>query len=1101
MLDQLGNDMMNPQRPTRWYCLLAVALIALTTGVEAQTDLTPCLTAVQNSDISYDNRLSKDEYVLLLNELTQNEYRFTSYDELPDALLMNFEIYQESGRESGAVIDIRGAALGGNATRRQKRIVETLCETTPMAIAAVSWTSNSTAPSNSTTGNATDSVVTVYTYPYPIETSSTLESQNMTSANVTVNTTGEVSTSNHSSAFSLVSNVTGNVTRTEAIAQHETQNTSTAQNNFTAQNTTNFTASSDAPSNETQRSFAPTTAPSIIETSKPSAFSTSPTVAPSAVNVTSPAAGVTNTSASPYEINSTSPENGSNDTETYFYSFSPTFTPSTDAAAPNSTWIPASNSTNAANETETSSETAPSPSPSPSDDPLSVCKKVMRFSDVDADGMLNKMEYVWFLNDNWDNLYPGVDFQDLPQSLKDNFNGFAMDGVIDIAVLNSEDPMSEDQEEFLDGICSSTEAVISSAGGENAGEEASMATFEYCLEFVTAVDENGDSWIEAPEYTSLINELSKGSFGGGGSFEDLPSVLQESFNDLSISAAIDLGGALPGTNLSSSQQEIIENFCVETSFALEEAAKSIGEGNTFDTTDTSTMLEYAACFMGMNDRDRNQDQKLDADEYIGLVNLMGKERFQDLDFAQLPLVLQDNFINLQTNDTINIEGSQEGQMAGRAQQQLLERVCVETTAAVNMAIAMGIDVSSTPAVLANETAEVSIQEEPLVIHSAFNIYSDVWIADEEFIMGPTRFNLEEAYRQFVMEVVDGLKHENDQRRKERWLQGSISRQDGTLAQAIIQRPLAVLDRDSPSIDQIVDLSCAGGTDGATCKTVYASYKISPLEEDMDKEGLYDEYVRVTQSFIDGGILQGSLQQVDPNTSISVIGASDPVVFTSEVPSQAPVESIPFYSDKGSEERTETSKKKTIAIIAVAVGGLLVASLIGLVVVRYRKEKTAAALSTASSSNGDRFSDGKASETVSNKEDEFQLEGSLGGRSGSGNGSTGSGHSSRIFRSRLGGESDSDDDVLRDEELGKMQVIELSAGSDGNVVINDFEANSPANILRNLGRQTPFSASLPPIRKKNDEASSAASAEMSFEFRRFSLGDGKEQQPPKQLFGI
>ncbi|CAB9499249.1 expressed unknown protein [Seminavis robusta] len=1056
-----------------WHRLILGTLVLaplLMNGSYAQTgDLEICLDAIEEADTSGNNRMSKEEYVVFLNNITSGDFGFTTYENLPEALLMNFEIYEQTG----GVIDIRGATLRANANKRQKRVVETLCETTDMAIAVlptyVSVNRNSDLDSNSTASiesnttrlslNGTDHLEFIGTN----QTALALQNETLSTPNVTASggynntniteTTSTSSTSNTTPPLSendqVATNYSSQPNATDAALQQDPTHGPTVANATIAPS-----AIASAPLGEPESSLPPTSSPSsapTVATTRPSVPTQSPSLSTPGPSVL-PTAPSTLETSSVRDINATAGTNDTNDTGTDLSTSSPTNAPTNSTSEPEPTIAPidvmsadnVTNATEADNGSQSvSSETLQAPTMAPSLDPQSGCKMVMSFADIDEDDAMNEMEYVWFLNDNWDNPYPGAVFQDLPQGLKDNFNNFASEGQIDISMLNSENPMSNDQEAFLDRVCAETEIVLSAEPvSDTDGDEASMATFKECLESLTLHDENGDSWLEFDEYVALIKVLSGGDFGQD-NFEALPDELQDNFYALAISSRIDLGGAKHGADLSAPQKEVLDTICIETSYALEEANKNAGEGDTFDTVDTNTMLEYAACFMGMNDVDQNDDFALDQSEYIDLINLMGKYRFQNYNFTQLPLLLQDNFWNLQTDGSIDIEGSQEGQSPDSAQQHHLGEVCLETTAAVNMAIAMAIEYTGSDTSMTTASpSDLTPQGEPIVIHSSFNIYSDVWIAGEEFIMGMTRDSLQEAYRQFVMEAIDGLRQQGRQRQYF----------GGRSLQETVRRPLAVLDRESPSIDNIVDLNCAGASEGAICKTVFASYKISPMDGDMDRQGLYAEYVRVTQSFIDGGLLQITLERVNPETMITRTMTTTSewrptekdYCFPSQLWSRTLGSNIASIG-KGSSDHSQQRKEGFISL----------------------------------SQNSKRV------------KEIFRI------------------RSSRIPQQyaylrevrRLGGDlgTESDEDGMHDEELGKMQVIDLAPCNGVNAATNDFEAISQAH-MRNLVKRQQQQHSrdgVPPLRrKKNDDMGSQASEDLSFAFRRYAI-DGEDKRKPDE----
>ena len=669
----------------------------------------------------------------------------------------------------------------------------------------------------------------------------------------------------------------------------------------------------------------------------------------------------------------------------------------------------------------------------------------MKFSDINVDGKMNKVEYVWFINDNWKNLYPGVDFQDLPQELQDNFNALATEGSLDITAMNSEEEMSDEQVAFLDKICADTEAVLALEPElPNAGEEATMATFTDCLSSIFEFDENSDSSLDSSEYVNLISQLSNGKFGKQG-FNFLPTILQDVFQALAVGDSIDMGGANQNETLSTSQQETLDQICLEASFALEEAGRASGEdGPKFDGADTETMLEYASCFLGMTAHDTDGNLGIDQYEYVGLVNHMGKNGFEGLDFSELPGVIQENFFKLETDGIIDITGALASESPNDTQRQYLGRVCLETTASINMGL---VEIGGL-----KEDAGANT----LAIHSSFNIFSDVPIAEEEFLPGgSTRDTLEEAYKIFVIEVVEGLIQEGSS-------QGATER----MLQEI------TFDAESPRIYQMKDFSCAGSARDSVCKTVFAQYEIT-VGESVDRESLYEEYVSVTQGFIDSGLLQRDMEQIHPDILISVIGASEPVIYKGEESTQSPVNSVPTVDieDSGGDGG---ATKKTLAFVAGGVAFILMGGIIALYYVGRQKRLMDAENGSLLEKSSQKASD-TDSKVDAEEEEDFQEE----------VGSQVSQNSSKndIFRAK---QADTvDESNVTDEEYGQMQVIDLLAN-----------LQSPSEqSLWSQGDES--QRSLPPLFKKKDKPandnSSAASEEMSFAFRRYAL-DGKKGEP-------
>ena len=1041
---------------------MSLALLQLVPAVVAQTDHEKCVSALLlAAEIGGNNRLNKDpEYIKFLNELSDYQHEFVVFDELPSSLQMNFQIYQDSE----GIIDISGVTHGDEATDQQQRIVETLCKTTTVVLEGVQLPEQTTSSISNTTTTTSDESEEETLFPTAMDTDMDTDVDAVMDSDPSETTAEKIEESLVDATNEVPVQATTDAPETAAEVPTGS-NTAEVERPPIGSNTASVIRPSDAAlaGNETEVPLELSgnttentneglndTVPSIIlnqtagiaqavgnftSESNATAFVTnSSTIAPDESETTSPMVSFPNSTAAPIPV----PSQPSNETA---------FSQST-------------------NETAGAEDTQPAV-PVPTQDPFAACKLVMRFSDINADDTMNKLEYVWFINDNWKNPFPGVAFKNLPQALKDNFNRLATEGAIDISVMNSEEEMTEEQEAFLDKICADTGAVLAQEPDEpNAGEEATMATFKDCLVSITMFDENSDAFLDESEYVALIREVTNDKFGKQG-FSFMPTVLQEAFDALSTSGSIDLGGAKHEEKLTSSQQEGLEEICIEASYALEEASRGSGEeGPKFDGADTDTMLEYAACFLGMTAYDQDGNSGLDQYEYVGLVNHLGKNGFQDLGFSELPEVIQENFFKLETNGTIDITGSQTDQTPDNIQTHFLGRVCIETTAAVNM----GLEYPTSSNGGISVDAAIS---HTIVVHSSFNIFSDVWIPEEEFATGSTRKTLEEAYKIFVIEVVEGLIQEGSS-------QGSTQRR---------KLEEVTFDPESPEIYHMMDLNCAGGAQDSICKTVFAQYEIT-AGEDMDREALYEEFVSVTQGFIDSGLLQRDMEQIHPEILVTVIGASEPVVFQGEDSTQSPVNSVPFNSKTNAEDGSDSSKKKTIALVAVAVACILLGGLVALFYVRRQEERRMA--SAGGSLPGK--SSQKASDTDSkvDYEEDFLQEGSQASHRSGGSQST---PKSNIFRARGGDTTPDSGEDMNDEELGRMQIIDL-ANQEQQQEQQEGQREDSASSWEEEESQS--NRSFPPLWKKKrnkpaKDTSSAASEELSFAFRRYAL-DGNKEEP-------
>jgi len=1032
-------------------CALLLSSVQAQTSTNSNSDQEKCVAALLAADISGNNQLNLDpEYITFLNEMSDNQFEFAAFSELPLSLRMNFNTY----RESQGAIDISGAIRPEEATNSQKRIIETLCETTGEALETLYLPEVASQNITASVTDALDSNETI-SFVYPVDTVFNNEENIDEEENLT-----------------FVPDKVQEIIHAEEIDE----STAASPSNFTLQVTTKAPFESNTGSIETSGTNSASVArgndtetPSLQDETKNNAMEVLD-ASSLPVNLNQNQTAESNESATTVSTkNNTSAssiEAVENVTEILVYA---PFYPQ------NSNETVFSDFTNETVDVDYA-DTADFESAATQDDLYGNCKLVMRYSDINEDNFMNKMEYVWFVNDNWNNPFPGVAFKNLPIELRDNFNNLAGEKGIDIAVVNSVNDMTEEQEQFLDEICASTEAALAQVEDQETSnlQEATMANFKECLMSVTKQDKNKDTFLDMNEYTSLIKNVASDKLGKEG-FNQIPFVLQETFYALAGTVSIDMDGAKQDEQLTSSQQEVLDDICIEISYALEKVSDD--DGPKFDGATTETMIEYAECYLGMRKYDSDDNYSLDEDEYTGLVNHLGRDGFAGLSFQNLPEIVKENFYELESDGTIDISGSNSEELPSDIEDLFLGKVCVDTTAAVNMGL---VDMES------------SATSNKLVIHSSFKVFSEVFIPEEEFSpTGPTRKILEEAYKTFIIEVVEGLIEEDAKGTTQRKLQATVA-----------------LDAASPNIYHIKNFGCNSAGQDSTCKTVFAQYEIIH-GENLDPEVLYDEYVSTTQELIDSGLLQRDMEEIHPDVLVAVIGASQPVVYDGEDAFQPPTASYNAgndtrdnVEDDDENDNSSGSQKKKIAGVAVAIAFILVAALVALLYLQRQKrllEDCSEQNSLVQAASSQKESDTDSKEDM--EEANFHEEGSSqASRRSRGSRDSGS-NKSDVFRSRP---SDADSD----EESGTMQVVDLanqseeeqqqvksaSSSAESSWSEEDGDESVPSKNSDNKGP-------LPPLWKKKNqsanESTSHSSDYMSFAFRRYALdgtkGDREEDE--------
>ncbi|KAI2506363.1 hypothetical protein MHU86_8091 [Fragilaria crotonensis] len=117
-----------------------------------------------------------------------------------------------------------------------------------------------------------------------------------------------------------------------------------------------------------------------------------------------------------------------------------------------------------------------------------------------------------------------------------------------------------------------------------------------CFAAMTVADEDANSFMNQDEYVLFVSELADGEYGGS-AFDDLPSALQDNFQQLATPYAIDIRGSKSGSTPTQDQLDFLIQVCDNTYVALQTAAIPVSsptQGPTISRIPTLTQPSSSA---------------------------------------------------------------------------------------------------------------------------------------------------------------------------------------------------------------------------------------------------------------------------------------------------------------------------------------------------------------------------------------------------------------------------------------------------------------------------------------------------------------------------
>jgi len=326
------------------------------------------------------------------------------------------------------------------------------------------------------------------------------------------------------------------------------------------------------------------------------------------------------------------------------------------------------------------------------------------------------------------------------------------DATIDITGASPYSTPTLSDVQFLNDTCTQLERtirrVLSSSYETKSQVSVRQATpaptpsLTQCEIAMVIADRDKNDFLDQTEYIVFVNRLSSNAFGS--SFDTLPDVLQENYFTLyTVGAGIDVMGSKPGVNTTSEQQAHLDTVCSSTSAAISAA---LGGGSPVAATPTTAVpttripttsplrpvaaptnvptsssvspttmptnvpttsasgpttsipipttttplptTSLSTCTISLTISDRNQNDYLDQSEYVTFVNRLSSSTWQNSNFMELPLVLQNNYYFLADGNSngINLQGSKPGSSPTANQTANLENICYQTDVSIDSAL-------------------------------------------------------------------------------------------------------------------------------------------------------------------------------------------------------------------------------------------------------------------------------------------------------------------------------------------------------------------------------------------------------------------------------
>jgi hypothetical protein len=598
------------------------------------------------------------------------------------------------------------------------------------------------------------------------------------------------------------------------------------------------------------------------------------------------------------------------------------------------------------NDDETT-ETDPTPStpttaPQPIDCSATVdrgqCNVDLSISDSYQNNLLDKSDYVKFVNRLSNNEYSGKQFEQLPKNMQENYNSFATkDGQVDISGSKPGQRVSTEQDAFIDAFCCETDWAVQNPGTSitlepsvapkpsESGMTTSAPTFDlfFCQRSMASSDLDRDDRLNEQEYLVFLNRLTNNEFIDILVFDGLDTSLKLNFNILAeTDGQIDIYGSKPGQTANLAEESTLVQICLDTASALSgvssptiapvTSAPSItietptADPQSDNKTFPPTFGEFT-CYSAMGSSDSNGDNYLNETEYVDFINRLTGNAFEGMTFVDLPPSFLLAYEDLESgNETgIYIFGSKPADTADSEQDDFLQLVCIE------VAIALSQIEGWTPAPSISQPSSPSFSPGSIFMPGQSEVYNSFIISNRGGLTAAdlaegtsSRTGLDLAYAVFAQNSIDAVVPSEINKPEFRKLQV-----EGTTS--LRRRKLEVVFLpNSDLIYLILDSKCPDNLSSEdTCQTAFAKFQVTITNE--NPQVVSTEYTEYTQALIADRVLDIILNEVDQRTILKIVNASFPVI-----PDIAEITVAPTNAP------TEDTSSDRNNIIGPIVGGIL-----------------------------------------------------------------------------------------------------------------------------------------------------------------------------------
>ena len=515
------------------------------------------------------------------------------------------------------------------------------------------------------------------------------------------------------------------------------------------------------------------------------------------------------------------------------------------------------------------------------------CRIAITRNDPDSDDLVDRPEYPAFVNQFSRGSISGTIFTDLPEPIQLVFNDFQVNDAVNSTGARPGVTVDEDQVDFLEKFCQHVSiAIISSEQVQQtppptepptSPPNTPIFTSLQCRLSFALTDGGRDEFIDSDDYYAFVLKVTPGTYAGG-SFDTLPLLIRENFNDLSTTVDGQTGISIPGVQpgpITPEEQANLESICAQTDVAIRAASATAPPSasplppTTPPVTAPPTRSPpepIKSCNLNLILADDPRDGFLGPEEYYVFLNRVSSNEWANSSFETIPSILRSNFNKYAVDGRFDITGTR----PSTSSDEDIARIglfCDDTALAIQTAILGTMAPTESP----GTSPPTVINEGDFPVFNGFYIANKAGITAANLLVGSLRNVIEDAYAGYVTDVFASLY--SNRRRK--------LRQRKMIAVGIVT--------GSPKIDEIKDVDCpAGVEDGAVCQLIFSSFDVSYENESNEGQSLILKLLTMAtqDSLLDPEIgLQSSIVSILPSTDIFVVGPAEMLRSPTQAPSK------------------------------------------------------------------------------------------------------------------------------------------------------------------------------------------------------------------------